>query len=186
MLVWYRTLVLHREYQCLFVLIFEIEHSRGLYSECPPCKSILDVEHSSMFVQLIERFRVRADTVKIGIMITVSVYVSRVLDFVSQNIGMCHLSALAFIMSVFFRQTWPIETLCFRHCIFSLFCLQMIKQINSLYIKHDTSESNSMGKIVDLGQKDSQKTAKQYPFFNDVYELLYLYANVCAKYDSRG
>ena len=37
-----------------------------------------------------------------------------------------HLSALAFIMSVFLNwQTWPIETPCFLHCIFPSFCLQM-------------------------------------------------------------
>ena len=34
-------------------------------------------------------------------MITVPVHVSRVLDSVSQTIGMFHLSALAFIMGVF-------------------------------------------------------------------------------------
>ena len=34
-------------------------------------------------------------------MITVSVHVSRVLDFVSKTIGMFHLSVLAFIMSIF-------------------------------------------------------------------------------------
>ena len=43
----------------------------------------------------------RADTDTDTDMITVSIHVSRVLDFVSQNVGMCHLRELAFIMSVF-------------------------------------------------------------------------------------
>ena len=49
----------------------------------------------------IERSRKRADTDTDMDMISVSVHVSRVLDIVSQNIGMCHLSVLAFIISVF-------------------------------------------------------------------------------------
>ena len=48
---------------------------------------------------LLERFRKR--TGRYRYMITVSVHVSRGLDFVSQTIGMFHLSVLAFIMSVF-------------------------------------------------------------------------------------
>ena len=44
-----------------------------------------------MQVHLIERFRKHADTDTDTDMVTVSVHVSRVLDFVSQIIGMCHL-----------------------------------------------------------------------------------------------
>ena len=58
-----------------------------------------------------ERFPKRADTDTDTDMITVSVYVSRVLDFVSQNL--CQLRELAFIMSVFLtsmtdRDPWPV------------------------------------------------------------------------------
>ena len=50
---------------------------------------------------LLERLRKRADTDTVMDMITVSVHVLRVLDFVSQTKRMFHLRALAFIMSVF-------------------------------------------------------------------------------------
>ena len=64
-----------------------------MLQSCPKC-----FDHVT---KTIERSRKRADTDTDMDMITVSVHVSRVLDFVSQATDMFHLSALAFIMSVF-------------------------------------------------------------------------------------
>ena len=59
-------------------------------------------------------------------MITVAVHVSRVLDFVSQHIGICVTWGSSHSSWVFFRQAWPIETPCFIHCIFSSFLIRVV------------------------------------------------------------
>ena len=95
---------------------------------------------------ILERFRKRTDTDTDTDKISVSVHVSHMLDIVSQTIGMFHLSAFA---CVFLTNMTDRDTI---HCIFSSFCLQMTS--NFLHnIKHDTSESNSVGNVFDLGQK---------------------------------
>ena len=55
----------------------------------------------SSLTKILESFRKRTDTDADTDIITVSIHVSRVLDFDSQTIGMFHLIALAFIMGAF-------------------------------------------------------------------------------------
>ena len=84
-------------------------------------------------------------------MLNVSVHVSHVLNFVSQNIGMFHLSALAFIMSVFLTNMTDRDPV--FYALHFLIVLLANDQNNYIYITNDTSESYSVGNVFDLGQK---------------------------------
>ena len=110
-------------------------------------------------------------------MITVSVDVSRLLDFVSQNIGMCHLRVLAFIMSVF-----P-TNMAYRDPVF---CLQMTHNFY-LYQKNFYQPVKAIPPEMFLsGTKRQLKVWKTVSVFLRWYELLYPLLTCHAKYDSVG